>query len=80
LTGTGSPLTGAGLNPARSVGPAVVFGDLSDLWIYLVAPPAGGLLVAGLWRAASMKPGTAKLFHDARFPFSPASEMPAMPV
>lgn len=76
----GSPLTGASLNPARSVGPAVVFGDLTDLWIYLLAPQAGGLLVAALWRAASMEPKTAKLFHDSRYPCSLGSELPAMPV
>jgi aquaporin Z len=76
----GSPLTGASLNPARSVGPAVVFGDLADLWIYVAGPLAGGLLVASLWRATSIEPQTAKLFHDSRYPCSLACEMPAMPV
>jgi len=43
----GSPVSGASMNPARSLGPALVSGDLHALWLYLVAPPLGAAL-AGL--------------------------------
>ena len=76
----GSPLTGASLNPARSAGPALVFGDVADLWIYVVAPPAAALLMAALWRLGPMQPKTAKVSHDPRYPCLLQSEMPAMPV
>jgi glycerol uptake facilitator-like aquaporin len=49
----GSPWTGASLNPARSEGPALAFGDLGDLWIYLTAPCAAALVVGLLWRRLS---------------------------
>jgi aquaporin Z len=35
------PLTGTSLNPARSAGSALAFGDLADLWLYVAAPVAG---------------------------------------
>ena len=38
------PICGASMNPARSLGPAVVSLRLDNLWIYLIAPPIGALL------------------------------------
>ena len=49
----GGPLTGASLNPARSLGPAL-FSDapaaMSSLWIYFVACPLGAILAALVYR------------------------------
>jgi aquaporin NIP len=38
------PISGASMNPARSLAPAVVSQHLSSLWIYLLAPVIGALL------------------------------------
>lgn len=38
------PVCGASMNPARSIGPAIVSGELSTLWIYLAAPTLGALI------------------------------------
>jgi aquaporin NIP len=39
----GGPISGASMNPARSLGPAFISGRLSELWIYLVAPILGAM-------------------------------------
>jgi aquaporin Z len=39
-----SPVSGASMNPARSLGPALASADLRQLWIYLTAPPLGMLV------------------------------------
>lgn len=44
------PISGASMNPARSLGPAVVSGNLQFLWIYLVAPGLGSIMSVLVWK------------------------------
>ena len=46
----GMLLSGASVNPVRSLAPAVVSGDYTDLWIYIVGPLAGAVLGWGAYR------------------------------
>ncbi|MEO0476389.1 MAG: MIP family channel protein [Planctomycetota bacterium] len=55
------PICGASMNPARSLGPAVVSANadaLTSLWAYLVATPIGAALAVPLYRVIYAKPGT----------------------
>ena len=44
LAAVAGPISGASINPARSLGPALVAGDLGDLWLYALAPTLGAVL------------------------------------
>ena len=46
------PVTGTSVNPARSLGPALLAGGqaLSQLWLFMVAPIVGAVLAAGVWK------------------------------
>lgn len=44
------PISGASLNPARSLGPAIVSGDLTAIWVYIVGPMLGAAAAAVVYR------------------------------
>lgn len=44
------PVTGASMNPARSLGPALVSGNVAEVWIYFVGPICGALLGILVWK------------------------------
>ena len=54
----GIPITGTSVNPARSLGPALVVGGtaLSQVWLFIVAPLIGGAVAAGLHRVLYPEP------------------------
>jgi aquaporin Z len=68
LVTVGAPISGTSLNPARSLGPALVAGVYGDLWVYLVAPLAGALVAASFTTRLSHRPiPCAKLHHTDEF-------------
>lgn len=46
----GGPISGASMNPARSLGPAIVSGLFADQWIYVVAPLVGSMLAVAAFK------------------------------
>ncbi len=46
----GGPLTGASLNPARTLGPALAADIYDHIWVYFAGPVLGALSAAALWR------------------------------
>jgi aquaporin NIP len=46
----GGPITGASMNPARSLGPAIAAGDFTSIWVYLIAPPVGAVVAAATYQ------------------------------
>lgn len=49
------PVCGASMNPARSLGPAVISGQTNVLWLYQLAPVAGALLAVPCWSLLKSK-------------------------
>ena len=52
----GGPISGASMNPARSIGPALVAGNLHALWLYIVAPLIGASLAAFIYQLIRGEP------------------------
>jgi aquaporin Z len=45
------PISGASMNPARSLAPAALTGHVGTLWVYLIAPTVGAMLAVPCWHA-----------------------------
>jgi len=50
------PISSASMNPVRSLAPALVSDRLSDVWIYLIAPPIGALVGAAAYQLIRGEP------------------------
>jgi glycerol uptake facilitator-like aquaporin len=44
------PVTGGAVNPARTLGPALVAGEFTALWVYLIGPLVGGVVAAVVYQ------------------------------
>jgi MIP family channel proteins len=58
---TGGRITGAAMNPARAVGPAIVQQDFTNWWIYWVGPIIGGLVAAIAYKVIWLGDGRVRL-------------------
>lgn len=62
-----APISGMSMNPARTLGSALIARQWSAIWIYFVAPPLGMLLAGYLHRLTRGVRACAKLQHDAGY-------------
>ena len=46
-------MTGASLNPARSIGPILLYGNINELWFYVITPISGSVGITKLYKAIS---------------------------
>jgi MIP family channel proteins len=44
-------MTGASLNPARSIGPMLLYGNINELWFYIITPICGAVGITKLYKA-----------------------------
>src|SRR5215213_9603317 len=58
---TGGRITGAAMNPARALGPAIVQQDFTNWWIYWVGPIVGGLVAAFAYKSIWLGDGRVRL-------------------
>jgi len=64
-----APVTGTSLNPARTLGPAILAPEYTDLWIYFAGPIAGALLAVAAYRGQwGRQTACAKLYHTEKYP------------
>ncbi len=61
----GGAVTGASMNPARSLGPALVAGEWRDFWIYVLGPLAGASIGAFAYQLVRGSPAPQPSFEDA---------------
>ncbi|HEY1690425.1 MAG TPA: MIP family channel protein [Solirubrobacteraceae bacterium] len=73
----GIAITGTSVNPARSLGPALIVGGdaLSQVWLFIVAPLVGGVIAAIVWIlliSERTEPGAAGQVEPSDLPAAPA--------
>jgi aquaporin Z len=77
-----APISGTSLNPARSLGPALIYGSYQDLWLFFIAPCIGAIGGWGLFllaRREGVYLRTAKLYYTDKYRtvFHPDPSRPA---
>jgi aquaporin Z len=79
---TGGRITGAAMNPARALGPAIVQQDFTNWWIYWVGPIIGGLIAGYAYKAIWLRsrvglPTVGRGVPSVARRTAPAAEVPA---
>ena len=76
------PLTGSSMDPARTLGPNIVGGDIGPIWVYIIGPVLGGLLAVGfayLLRGHGGRTAASEVAQGALGDASDSAETPAHP-
>jgi MIP family channel proteins len=58
------PISGASMNPARSIAPALVSAHLAAIWVYIVGPLVGAVMAVPCWLATRAKPSEIRPAND----------------